>query len=72
MGKAIYSTDQQKVIEKLIKARSESGLTQGQVAKKLGCTQSYISKIEGGQIEISVVLLQKLAILYKKDINYFL
>lgn len=68
----IYTNKHKKVIEKLKKAREDSGLNQNDVAKKLGRTQSYISKIESGQRKVDIVQLQELAVVYKKKINDFL
>ncbi len=54
------------------KARLEAGLTQVQVAKKLGHHQSYVSKIESGERRVDVIELNKFAKLYGKSVNYFL
>ena len=44
---------------------------QEEVATRLKKPQSYISKIERGERRIDVVELQKLAKIYKKEINFF-
>ena len=72
MSESIYSKDHKDLIERLKKARREAGIDQVDVAKKLGKSQSYLSKIESGQRKIDVVQLKKFAKLYKKDINYFI
>ncbi|HAX98494.1 MAG TPA: hypothetical protein DCY12_06325 [Candidatus Atribacteria bacterium] len=72
MPKAIYSKDHKYIVEQLKKARQEAGLEQEQIAKKLGKTQSYISKIESGQRRIDVIALKEFAKIYKKDTNFFL
>lgn len=72
MKKSIHTKEYAYFVERLRKARSESGLTQVQVAKKFRRPQSYISTIELGQQRVDVVELQKFAKLYKKDISYFL
>ena len=51
MPRAIYTKDHNVIVERLKKARLESGLGQVEVAKKLGKTQSYLSKIELDIIE---------------------
>ena len=55
MPRAIYKNDHRKIVERLKKARIALGLGQVEVAKKLGKTQSYLSKIESGlgQVEAS-------------------
>ena len=72
MGKTIYSEEHKFLVEQLRKAREEAGLDQKETAKLLGRTQSYVSKIESGQIRIDVVQLKELAKIYKKNINYFI
>ncbi|MCL4386445.1 MAG: helix-turn-helix transcriptional regulator [Cyanobacteria bacterium] len=72
MNKTIYSNDYNFLTKQLKSARLESGLNQVEIAKLLGKTQSYISKIESGQLRIDIIQLKELAKLYKKDINYFL
>jgi len=72
MPKTIYSKDHKYTVEQLKKARITRGLDQEKVAKLLGKTQSYISKIESGQRRIDVITLKELARIYKKTIDYFL
>ncbi|PFG62164.1 helix-turn-helix protein [Thioclava sp. ES.031] len=45
----------------LIKARHESGLTQRDLAKKLGCLPATVANIETGQRRIDVIELIALA-----------
>lgn len=71
MDKTIYSKEHKHLIERLRKARKETGLDQEQVAKRLKKTQSYVSKVESGQRRIDVVQLKNFARIYKKDISYF-
>ena len=72
MEKSIHSKEYKVVLERLRKARLEAGLTQSQVAKKLGHHQSYVSKIESGERRVDVVELNKFAKLYSKSVSYFL
>lgn len=72
MKKSIHTSERSIFVEKLKKARLEKGLTQAQVAKKLGSTQSYISKIESGELRLEAISLNRLAKLYGKSVNYFL
>jgi DNA-binding XRE family transcriptional regulator len=41
-------------------ARTEKGLTQEELAKKVGMTKSYISKIENNTKEVRISTLQKI------------
>jgi transcriptional regulator with XRE-family HTH domain len=71
MPRAIYTNDHKKIVERLKKARIESGLGQVEVAKKLGRTQSYLSKIESGQRRFDVLQLKEFAKIYKKSLDFF-
>lgn len=72
MSKTIYSKDHKFLTEQLKKARQETGLNQEEVAKILGRSQSYISKIEAGQRRVDVVQLKEFAKTYKKPLDYFI
>ncbi len=72
MKKTIYDNEYKIFVRRLKKARKDTGLTQVQVAKKLGSTQAYISKVESCQLRVDVTQLKKFAMIYKKDANYFL
>jgi len=72
MATTIYSKEHRMLVEKLKKARKEAGLDQEAVAKLLGVTQSYISKMESGQRRIDIVQLKRFAGVYRKKIDYFL
>ena len=45
----------------VIAARSHAGLTQAQLAERMGTTQSAIARLEGGKSRPSTTTLQKLA-----------
>ncbi len=72
MDKTIYTDSHRYLVSQLIKARRKAKLKQADVAKKLGRTQSYISKIESGQRRIDTVQLKEFAAIYKKKIDFFL
>ena len=72
MSKVIYSKDHKYIVDRLKIARLEAGLDQAQVAKVLGKTQPYISKMEAGQRKVDVVTLKEFARIYKKPFDYFL
>lgn len=71
MPRAIYQEDHKKIVKQLKIARLEAGLDQVDVAKKLGKTQSYISKIESGQRRFDVLQLKEFAKIYKKPLDFF-
>lgn len=72
MKDGIYTNEHKKLIKRIIKARREAGLSQTEAAKRLGKSQSYISKIEVGQRKIDIIELVHLAKIYKKHTSYFL
>lgn len=49
------------IIEQVIKKRLEKGLTQKQLAEKVGTKQSAIARLEGGNSNPSVAFLSKIA-----------
>ena len=55
MGKTIHSPEHQKLRELLIAARKKAGLTQAEVAKRLGRPQSFVAKYEGGERRLDVI-----------------
>lgn len=71
MVKSIHTKEYAYFVERLQKARLKAGLTQVQVAKKLGRPQSHISNVESGQQRVDVVELQTFAKIYGKNIGYF-
>lgn len=72
MTKTIYTEKYKRVLERLLQARKEKGLTQSDVAKALGKHQSYVAKCESGERRIDIVELSDFAHLYRKTIEYFL
>jgi len=72
MDKTIFTQAHRDLVSRLVKARKASKLRQEDVAKKLGRTQSYISKIEAGQRRIDTVQLKEFAAVYKKKLRYFI
>ena len=45
----------------LIAARSRAGLTQGEIAQRIGTTQSVIARLEGGKRQPSMRTVQRYA-----------
>jgi len=72
MDKTIFTKAHHDLVDRLIKARKNAKLKQSDVAKKLGRTQSYVSKIEAGQRRLDTVQLNELAKVYKKSLRHFI
>ncbi len=61
MSKSIHSPQHQVLRELLIAARKKAGLTQAEVAARLGRPQSFIAKVEGGERRLDVIEFVSLA-----------
>ncbi len=72
MSKSVYSKDYKEIIERLKTARIGARFSQREVADKLGKPQSYISKIESSERRLDVAEIKKFAVIYKKDISFFI
>jgi len=57
--------------ESVVKARKAAGLTQAQLAKKLGMPQSQISRIERNPDRTTVRTLKKIAKALRVDVRAF-
>ncbi len=59
--KSLRSIEHQKLIALLTSARTKAGMTQQQLADRLGKPQSFVAKYEGGERRIDVVELVVIA-----------
>jgi len=66
------SAQYQKFLSRLRAARKLAGLTQVEVAQRLGRPQSFVSKCEAGERRVDAVELAAFARAYKKPIDFFL
>lgn len=53
--KSIYSQSYRTLIERIAKSRKDAGITQAELAEKLGRPQSFVSKLESGERRIDVI-----------------
>jgi ribosome-binding protein aMBF1 (putative translation factor) len=53
--------DEFALVEELIKARAHSGLTQEEIARRMGTTQSVVARLESGKSMPSTRTLKKYA-----------
>ncbi len=64
--------DTKRTVAKRIKlARIERDLNQAQLAELLGTSQTYVTKLESGKVNIGVETVARLATVLNKPINYF-
>ncbi len=55
MPKSVFSGAHRHVVDALVAARKRSGLTQEEVARRIGRDQSFISLIENSQRRVDVL-----------------
>jgi ribosome-binding protein aMBF1 (putative translation factor) len=67
-----FSAEYGEMLVLLRKARKAARLTQVDVALALGRTQSFVSKIERGEIRLDPIELQRLAELYRVEVTALL
>ncbi len=67
MRKSVHSRKYRVFLEKLVEARKAAGLTQQQLADKLGRPQSFVAKYEGGERRLDVVEFIEIAKLLGAD-----
>ncbi|MHC4477782.1 MAG: helix-turn-helix domain-containing protein [Planctomycetota bacterium] len=58
MKKSIHSSEQGQLLALLREARKKAGLSQTELARRLGRTQSYISKYEMGELRLDLLELR--------------
>jgi transcriptional regulator with XRE-family HTH domain len=62
MDKSVFTREYEVLLSLLRSKRRECGLTQVQLSKKLGTTQSTYSKIERGEQRLDVIQLRTIGI----------
>ncbi len=69
MPRSVYKREYKRLLEMLIEARRSAGLTQAQVAKRLGRHQSFVSKYERAERRIDVIEFVELARVLNLDLE---
>lgn len=69
--RSVHTTAYKAFLVRLVAARGESGLTQGEAALRLGMPQSRLSRMESGERRIDIIELAEIARLYSKSLSYF-
>ena len=67
MAKTLGSPRQKALIDFIVSRREVSGLTQAELAKRLGEYQSFVARLESGQRRVDVVEFLSLAEVLKFD-----
>lgn len=61
MSKTVFSGAHRVLVERLVLARRHAGLTQTELARRLGKDQSYVSLIERSQRRVDVIEFRAIA-----------
>jgi transcriptional regulator with XRE-family HTH domain len=70
-SKALQTRRYRAFLERLYRAREEAGLTQAQVARAVGRSQTWVSKCEVGERRVDFVELEDLAHALGKPLEWF-
>ncbi len=65
------SADYAAFLRRLRRARQDAGLSQSEVARRLGKPQSYVSKCESGERRVDVIELLAFGRIYGLSVNAF-
>lgn len=57
MSESVYTPEYRALLQLLVSARHQAGITQQDLATRLNRTKSYISKIEAGHLRLDVYQL---------------
>ncbi len=72
MTKSVFSKGYDRFRELLVVARKEAGLTQAEVAARLGRSQSYVSKYEQGERRIDVIEFLEISVAVRFNAETFI
>lgn len=72
MTKSVFTPTYTRFRELLIQARQRSGLTQRQLAERLGTPQSYVSKFERGERRLDLIEFLEVADALQIDVGEFI
>lgn len=72
MRKSVHTRAYTVLRERLVAARQAAGLTQQQLAKKIGRPQSFVAKCENGERRIDLVEFPEIASLLEADARHII
>lgn len=71
MSKSVYTAQYRRLLRLLVNTRESSGMTQVEVARAVGKSQSFVSKAESGERRLDVVeLLQLLSAMHVDPMEF--
>ncbi len=69
--KSKFTREYQIALQLLRDFRLKAGVTQIQLAEKLGMTQSHLSKIERGEARVDIVQLRRMVLAFGVSLRHF-
>ncbi len=72
LAASTHSARYREFCKRLQAARAARGLTQRDVAAKLGRPPSFVAKVESGERRLDVIELDELAALYGRTVEWFI
>ena len=63
------SGKQLEIAYQILQLRKKTGMSQNDLAKKLGTTQSNVARIETGQQNFTTATLQKIAVVFDREVK---
>lgn len=60
---------QLEIAYQILQLRKKQGISQTELAKKIGTTQSNVARIESGQQNVTTETLQKIATAFRRDLR---
>lgn len=69
--KSIHTTEQEELLVLLRAKRNEAGLSQTCLARKLGRSQSFVSKYESGELRLDLVQLRDICVALGTTLSRF-
>ena len=70
-SKALHSPRYKKFLGRLVQARVDAGLTQTELARAIGRSQTWVSKCELGERRVDIIELEDIAQALGKQIEWF-
>ena len=59
-----------KLVDELVKARQESGMSQTEIAARMGTSQSAVARLESGDVDIRLSTLERYAAAVHHTVNW--
>ena len=71
MEKSVCTADYRVLVELLVETRKSAGMRQVDLAERLGTTQSYVSKVEQGDLRLDVIQLRAVCLALNTGLREF-